>query len=138
MEVEQESPIAARPNLIQFDDQSLLPRITTEGVYMVYAIGNPGVVIYAGKGVVAERIAERRKDPRLNPHRWRGTFYLTYASVIAARQENVEAYLGRVFAPQGGRTLAGGSGDCSELSIRCVTSLSARRPSSASSSCMSL
>jgi len=80
-------------------DTVKLDTISASGVYVIYQLGNPGKVVYVGKGGVADRLGCHRDDARFNAHRAKSTLYVAFASVAAASQEGVEKYLAVRFQP---------------------------------------
>jgi len=77
-----------------------LTTITAHGVYVIYSVGNPGRVIYVGKGDVAARLGQHRNDARMitakDAH---GPLYVKFAAVSAQDQAGVERYVAALFPP---------------------------------------
>lgn len=80
-------------------DTVKLDTITTQGVYVIYQLGNPGAVVYVGKGDVSERLGCHRDDARFRSHRAKSALYVAFASVAAQSQEGVEKNLAVRFQP---------------------------------------
>ena len=72
-----------------------------EGVYLIYYNGidaDPGRVVRAGQGVIRDRIAAHRKDPKILAYTGKG-LKVTWAKIPADKRDGVERYLSVAFNP---------------------------------------
>lgn len=69
-----------------------------EGVYIIWHGGQNAKTVYVGQGLVSQRLAERRTDPRVLQYSHLGLF-VTWAKVGAAQRGGVESYLAERLAP---------------------------------------
>jgi hypothetical protein len=84
-------------NTVDLSHQAL----QVKGVYVIWC-GPTGeeksAVVYVGQGVVKDRLADHRDDPRIQKYANR-TLYVTWAVVEASKRDGVEAYLSNRYAP---------------------------------------
>ncbi len=71
----------------------------TKGVYIIWHEGNPSVVVRIGQGDIAERLEEHRNNPEILAYGEIGTLRVTWAAVLAAQRDGVEAYLADLWTP---------------------------------------
>ena len=69
-----------------------------EGVYVIWHVGNNPAVVYVGQGKIKDRIAEHRKDPRIQRYQSLG-LYATWASVDNSSRDGVERFLYDLWRP---------------------------------------
>jgi hypothetical protein len=77
----------------------ILDDVFTQGVYIIWYIGNPSKVVYVGQGDIAERIRKHRARPDITKYSSKGSLYVTWASVPLAWRDGVECYLANMFDP---------------------------------------
>lgn len=80
-------------------DNLTLDGIKTQGVYVIWHEGDPGIVVRIGQGDVADRLAKHRRDPEITQYRQKGTLRVTWAAVSAAQMDGVELYLATEYPP---------------------------------------
>ena len=82
------------------DLQSLkLEKITTEGVYIIWHEGDPGLVVRIGQGDVADRLSAHRNDDEILAYAELGTLRVTWAAVSEAQRDGVGRYLAEQYPP---------------------------------------
>ncbi len=72
---------------------------TMAGVYVIWHGGSNSATVYVGQGVIKDRLAAHRKDPRIQQYAHLG-LYVTWASVQDDMRDGVEAYLSRILRPK--------------------------------------
>ena len=73
-----------------------LSGITTAGIYVIWKSGKNNKVVRVGQGVIADRIADHRKDQKITRH---GDMLVTWASVSQQYRDGIERYLADKYSP---------------------------------------
>ena len=71
----------------------------TEGVYVIWHEGDPGVVVRIGQGDIAARLGAHRNDPAILVYEKQGTVRVTWAAVSVSQRNGVEAFLAGRWTP---------------------------------------
>jgi hypothetical protein len=69
-----------------------------EGVYIIWHAGPKAATVYVGQGIIRERLASHRIDPRIQAYSNFG-LYVTWASVSQAIRSGVEIFLANKLRP---------------------------------------
>jgi hypothetical protein len=72
-----------------------------EGVYVIWHAGERPWTVYAGQGVIKDRLAAHRQDPAIRQYAPLGLF-VTWAKVDAFFRDGVERFLADRLAPKEG------------------------------------
>jgi len=72
-----------------------------EGVYIIWHGGDRPWTVYVGQGVIKDRFAAHRQDPRIRQYAPSGLF-VTWAKVDAFHRDGVERFLADRLAPKEG------------------------------------
>ncbi len=76
-----------------------LSNVTTFGVYTIWHAGQPSRVVRTGKGHIANRVGQHKRDAEVNAYARYGRLYVTWAEVSPLYAEGVERYLAEQYPP---------------------------------------
>ena len=69
------------------------------GVYVIWHGGDNPAVVYVGQGIVADRLREHRKDPRIQQFA-KKRLYVSWTGVPSESRDGVEVYLAYQWNPR--------------------------------------
>jgi hypothetical protein len=73
-----------------------LEKVKTQGIYIIWYSGDPGLVVYVGQGDVSERIKCHRDRPEITQYK---NLLVTWAKVPESLRDGVERYLANRWEP---------------------------------------
>ena len=73
-----------------------LTSVDTAGVYVIWKSGEDNAIVYVGQGIIADRIADHRRDSKITRH---GDQLVTWATVSQQYRDGIERFLADKYSP---------------------------------------